>query len=151
MDDNTNSYKINSDKNNVFNVTFTLNNKYLFITIEKTNTIPKILLSSSFTLEDLKKNSMFYSTDSIEDALKIIEENIEQLKPSIIEENDKLTLNIQLNHPKDKNLILEFIKNEKDQKESIEELYSLINELYEKINELKITNNSLKEITNNQK
>ena len=151
MDDNQNSYKINSDKNNVFNVTFTLNNKYLFITIEKTNTIPKILLSSSFTLEDLKKNSMFYSTDSIEDALKIIEENIEQLKPSIIEENDKLTLNIQLNHPKDKNLILEFIKNEKDQKESIEELYSLINELYEKINELKITNNSLKEITNNQK
>ena len=65
MDDNKNSYKINSDKNNVFIVTFSINNKNLFITIGKDNTLPKILFSSSFTLDDIKKNSMFYSIDSI--------------------------------------------------------------------------------------
>jgi len=151
MDDNKNSYKINSDKNNVFIVTFSINNKNLFITIGKDNTLPKILFSSSFTLDDIKKNSMFYSIDSIDDALKIIKENIEKLKPNIIEENNKLILNIQLNHPKDKNLILEINKKEKEQKESIEELYSLINLLYEKINEQNITNNSLKDIIINQK
>ena len=151
MDDNQNSYKINSDKNNVFIVNLTLKDKNILITIGKINTFPKILFSSTFTLDDIKKNPMFYSTESIEDALKMIKENIEKLNPSIIEENNKLILNIQLNYPKDKNLILEVNKIEKDEKESIDELYSLINLLYEKINEQNKTNNSLKKIIINQK
>ena len=145
------SFQITSDKNNNFIITFLSNENLLYVNVGKPNIFPQIIYFSKYTLEKLKENAIFYSSNTIEDTIKEIYNNYKLSKPTLIEEEKKLTLSIPLNHPKEKNLILEMNKVIRDLNESIEDLYFIINDLNKKLNEQIIVNSTLNNIIAKQK
>ena len=103
--------------------------------------------SSIISLEKIKENKYFLMFDTIDEILNEISFLLEKNNSKIIEENDKIILNITLITSKIKEINFTINKKEKNESEKITELYSLINNI-----DIKYKNeiNELKNIINKQ-
>ena len=134
-----------SDKNRNFNICFQANNSlsislYAYFQTE----ITKKEFESNFSLNDLQANKYLSLFDSIndiyEEIISIIKKNSKEVK--IIEEENKIIININVGGQKMKPILLNLNKKEKNEKQQILELFDIISNLKKENNELK--NNQLK-------
>ena len=132
------SFKINSDKNNLFSLNITNLTTSIELSVNLENEIIKHIYKKKYSFEELKKINKYFllheTIDEIYDDL-ILLMNKNQTK--IYEENRSIKLSIPLESLKIKEIIFILNELEKNDKDRINELYSIISELKEENKKLK--------------
>lgn len=137
--------KIMSDKNNSFLVKLNADpNLGLNIDISSVNDSPKKSFEKNFNLNYIIKNNYFSFCENLTDVIKTLDPLLKDDKNLSLIETNGMQLVIKLPHPKCPEIIFALGKVQKEVKESINELYDLIDELKgmiksqeKEINELK--------------
>ena len=125
------NFKISSDKNNSFDVTFNNCSNYIQIQSVYEKEFVKKVYEKILFLEELKKNRFLSICDSIDEVYEqIIMEMKNNGKTKIIEENNEIDIIIPINHIKIKEIKFTL-------KEKIKTQMELIKELFEEIKEIK--------------
>ena len=134
------SFEIISNKNNNFKITISNNIKYITFKAKQKNSIENNKYYSTIDLEEIKKNKYFLFFDNLDEIYEEIINLMNKNKIDLIEEKDKLVLEIiislSISSIKLQNIIFEIKKEEKSNEEKFNELYSIINNLksyYDKI------------------
>ena len=142
------SFTITSDKNRTFNINFqNKSSSSLYIYAYFQNEITKIEYENNFSLEGLKDNKYLSLFDTIndifEEIISILNKNLKEVK--IIEEQAKITINIPIGGTKMKPILLNLNEKEKNEKQQISELFTIISNLKKENNELKSNQIKLEE------
>ena len=104
------------------------NNSKLNILIKSITKIPIKNYEENFSLEKIKNISKYFLIcETIDEVIYSIEESV--LKSQLIEDNGKIKLVVNLNHPLCKEAIFIINEKKKDINESINELYDMIYDL----------------------
>ena len=142
------SFTITSDKNRTFNINFqNKSSSSLYIYAYFQNEITKIEYENNYSLEGLKDNrylSLFDTINDIfEELISILNKNLKEVK--IIEEQGKIAINIPIGGTKMKPILLNLNEKEKNEKQQISELFTIISNLKKENNELKSNQIKLEE------
>ena len=131
------SYKIISDKNNSFNLIFQNLNSSIQIIASYEDNVLTHYYEKNIIFDELKQNKLLALCDSIDEIYDELIHNLNKNQTKIIEETNQIIINIPTDHIKIKELL--FIVNEKikNDKETINELLSIISNLKQEINDLK--------------
>ena len=132
-----NSYKIISDKNNSFNLIFQNLNSSIQIIASYEDNILIHYYEKNIIFDELKKNKYFLICETIDEIYDELIRNLNKNQTKIIEETNQIIINIPTDNLKIKEIL--FIVNEKikNDKETINELLSIISNLKQEINDLK--------------
>jgi hypothetical protein len=138
-------FKIISDKNNSFLVKLNADpNSGLDIDVSSVKDSPKKSFKNNFNLNYIMKNKYFSFCENLADVINILAPILEDDKNLSLIEANGIQLAIKLPHPKCPEIVFTFGKVQKDVKDSINELYELIDELKDKINSQQKEINELK-------
>ena len=144
------NFKLKSDNNKEYDITFLNTGITLVISSFHQEDVSKINYESEFDLDYIKKVKLFIIYDTIDECLNEIIPGINSGKSEIIENNNFLILSIPLNNFKFKEITFKLNKEEKIDKDKINELYSIIKEQKQEIdylkNEINNMNNIIKEL-----
>ena len=145
------SYQIISNKNNKFYLTIENQSSIINILSYYQDDMVKHNYEKKLKLEELKENKYLSLCDSIDEIYNELINLLDKNKSNIIEETNKIYLNIQTGNLKVKEII--FCINEIIMKENekINIIFSIISNLKEEINNIKEENKNLKENNNNLK
>ncbi len=140
------TYKIISDKNNSFSITF----KNLISSIEIyayfQDEILKHIYNHKFSLDSLKKNNryflLFESNDEIYDDLILL---LDKNQTKILEDTNFITISIPVESLKIKEILFVINELEKNDNEKMQEIFSLILEMKTEIKKLNEDNKKLNE------
>ncbi len=140
------TYKIISDKNNSFSITF----KNLVSSIEIyayfQDEILKHIYNHKFTLDSLKKNNkyflLFESIDEIYDDLILL---LDKNQTKILEDTNFISISIPIESLKIKEILFVINELEKNDNEKMQEIFSLILEMKTEIKKLNEDNKKLNE------
>ena len=146
------TYKILSDKNNSFSLTF----KNLVSSIEIyayfQEEILKRIYNHKFTLDSLKKNNkyfmLFESIDEIYDDLILL---LDKNQTKILEDTNFISISIPIESLKIKEILFVINELEKNDNEKMQEIFSLILEMKSEIKKLNEENKKLNEDNKNLK
>ena len=149
-DSSQKTFKITSDKENKYIVTFkNIKSTLLLIEAEFDDENNKTFFESEFTLDKIKENKIFYFYDSIDEILEELYPLINEKKIQLIEEQgNKIEIIFDLPLKKYKNL--KFLINEK-KKTSDEEIDNLNNIISTKNKGIKDLKSNLKKEGNENK
>ena len=149
-DSSQKTFKITSDKENKYIVTFkNIKSTSLLIEAEFDDENNKTFFESEFTLDEIKENKIFYFYDSIDEILEELYPLINEKKIQLIEEQgNKIIIIFDLPLKKYKNL--KFLINEK-KKTSDEEIDNLNNIISTKNKGIKDLKSNLKKEGNENK
>ena len=146
------------NKEKLFEVISNANKHYFIKLLNKGNSlliscyyqkeISKIEYESEFDINYLKKVKLFAIYDSIDECLDEIFLGIDINKNKINENTNNIILTIPLINTKFKEIIFELKEKEKNDKQKIEELFTIINLQQKEIVYLKNENNNFKEKIN---
>ena len=125
----SNTFKIESDKKNIFEITLSRTLTKIELDGKSESGMESLIYYSQMTIDDLKMNKYFLMFDNLNEIYDEIINLIKSNNPKYIEENDKLIISIPVSTTKIKEIILEMNKKEKTDKEKIKELYSIISNL----------------------
>lgn len=121
------NFEIISDQNNTFHIQFlNKDNKLTISSSCKKSDINTIFYESNFELSYIKEVKLFTIYDTLDECLDEIFAGIKTGKCSLIEKDKSISLAIPLNNIKYKEIVFEIKIREKNDKEKIEELYSII-------------------------
>ena len=127
--------ELTSDKNNKYEITFKASHELIIEAIKK-DIIPQTFINN-FSVDKIRKNKYFYQFDTLNEICSEIKERIEKEKINVIEDTNLLLISIPLPSTKIKEIIFELNEKEKNDKEKINELTSLIYNQNKEIAELK--------------
>ena len=127
--------ELTSDKNNKYENTFKATHELIIEAIKK-DIIPQTFINN-FSVDKIRKNKYFYQFDTLNEICSEIKERIEKEKINVIEDTNLLLISIPLPSTKIKEIIFELNEKEKNDKEKINELTSLIYNQNKEIAELK--------------
>ena len=146
------------NKEKLFEVISNTNKNYFIKILNKGNSIliscyyqkeiSKIEYESEFDINYLKKVKLFSIYDSIDECLDEIFAGIDTNKAIINENSNNIILTIPLNNIKYKEIKFEIKEKEKNDKQKLEELFTIINLQQKEIVNLKSENSNLKEKIN---
>ena len=131
------SYKIISDKNNSFNLIFQNLNSSIQIIASYEDNVLTHYYEKNIIFDELKKNKLLALCDSIDEIYDEIIHNLNKNQTKIIEETNQIIINIPTDHIKIKEILFIVYEKIKNDKETINELLSIISNLKEEINDLK--------------
>ena len=141
------SYKIISDENNSFNLIFqNLNSSIQIIASYKDNLLTHNY-ERNIIFDELKKNKLLALCDSIDEIYDELIHNLNKNQTKIIEETNQIIINIPTDNLKIKEILFVVYEKIKNDKETINELLSIVSNLKQEINDLKtnkIENNNEK-------
>ena len=148
--------EINSDKNNSFSLIMnTENDSYLLIKAIQKNDLFHNSFSNKYTLKQLNENRYFALFDNLKEICNELSDRIKTKEIKLIENLNNLIFTISLPIAKLKEISFELNKEQKDDKEKINDLNNLVINLENKINELKKEHKNdideLKNVINEQK
>jgi FtsZ-binding cell division protein ZapB len=132
-----NSYKIISDKNNSFNLIFQNLNSSIQIIASYEDNILTHYYEKNIIFDEFKKNKFLALCDSIDKIYDELIHNLNKNQTKIIEETNQIIINIPTDHIKIKEILFIVFEKIKNDKETINELLSIISNLKEEINDLK--------------
>ena len=143
------------NKEKLFEVISNTNKHYFIKILNKVNSIliscyyqkeiSKTEYESEFDINYLKKVKLFSIYDSIDECLDEIFAGIDTNKTIINENSNNIILTIPLNNIKYKEIKFEIKEKEKNDKQKLEELFTIINLQQKEIVNLKSENSNLKE------
>ena len=146
------------NKEKLFEVISNTNKHYFIKILNKVNSIliscyyqkeiTKTEYESEFDINYLKKVKLFSIYDSIDECLDEIFAGIDTNKAIINENSNNIILTIPLNNIKYKEIKFEIKEKEKNDKQKLEELFTIINLQQKEIVNLKSENSNLKEKIN---
>ena len=146
------------NKEKLFEVISNTNKHYFIKILNKVNSIlvscyyqkeiSKTEYESEFDINYLKKVKLFSIYDSIDECLDEIFAGIDTNKNIINENSNNIILTIPLNNIKYKEIKFEIKEKEKNDKQKLEELFTIINLQQKEIVNLKSENSNLKEKIN---
>ena len=146
------------NKEKLFEVISNTNKHYFIKILNKVNSIlvscyyqkeiSKTEYESEFDINYLKKVKLFSIYDSIDECLDEIFAGIDTNKAIINENSNNIILTIPLNNIKYKEIKFEIKEKEKNDKQKLEELFTIINLQQKEIVNLKSENSNLKEKIN---
>ena len=146
------------NKEKLFEVISNTNKHYFIKILNKVNSIliscyyqkeiSKTEYESEFDINYLKKVKLFSIYDSIDECLDEIFAGIDTNKTIINENSNNIILTIPLNNIKYKEIKFEIKEKEKNDKQKLEELFTIINLQQKEIVNLKSENSNLKEKIN---
>ena len=146
------------NKEKLFEVISNTNKHYFIKILNKVNSIliscyyqkeiTKTEYESEFDINYLKKVKLFSIYDSIDECLDEIFAGIDTNKNIINENSNNIILTIPLNNIKYKEIKFEIKEKEKNDKQKLEELFTIINLQQKEIVNLKSENSNLKEKIN---
>ena len=150
--------EVNSDKNNLFSISLKADtDSYLIIKAIQKNDLFHKSFSNKFTMKQLNENRYFALFDNMKEIFNELSDRIKTKEIKLIENLNNLVFLISLPIAKIKEIKFELNKEEKGDKEKIEDLNTLVLDLKNEISELKnIVNkqnneiNELKNIVNKQ-
>ena len=122
----SNTFKIESDKKNAFEITISRTLTKIVLEGKSNIEIESLIYYSQKSIEELKENKYFLMFDNLTEIYDEIINLIKNNNPQYIEDNNKLIISIPVSTTKIKEIILEMNKKEKTDKEKINELYSII-------------------------
>ena len=137
--------EIISEQNNKFIISFKATQELIIEAIKK-DIITKIFIKN-FSVEKIRENKYFYQFDTLDEICSEIKERLEKEKILLIEETNVLLISIPLPSTKIKEIIFELNEKEKNDKDKINELTSLIYNQNKEILELKEIIKDLKKQT----
>ena len=148
--------EINSDKNNLFSLIMNAeNDSYLLIKAIQKNDLFHNSFSNKYTLKQLNENRYFALFDNLKEICNELSDRIKTKEIKLIENLNNLIFTISLPIAKLKEISFELNKEQKDDKEKINDLNNLVINLENKINELKKEHKNdideLKNVINEQK
>ena len=124
---------IKSDKNIDYLLTISYSSE-LDISLKLLNKLPEESFIGNYNMEYIIKNKYFSFCENTQDIKLTLEPIIKEDKNIILkEEHGELKLILQLPHPKCREIEFILKKEKKDTKDSINELYELINKLNDKV------------------
>ena len=124
---------IKSDKNIDYLLKISYSSE-LDISLKLLNKLPEESFIGNYNMEYIIKNKYFSFCENTQDIKLTLEPIIKEDKNIILkEEHDELKLILQLPHPKCREIEFILKKEKKDTKDSINELYELINKLNDKV------------------
>ena len=125
--------EIKSDKNKVYFLKLNFSSE-LEINIKELNKYPEENFKGNFNIEYIMKNKYFSLCENNQDIKDTLDPILKDVNNLILkEEHEELKLILKLPHPKCKEIIFILEKAKKDTKDSIKELYELIDKLNIKI------------------
>ena len=137
-----NTYKIKSEKENIFNLTFqNLNSSIKIISSFEENCITHNYERQLF-FDELKKNKLLALCDTIDEIYDELIHNLNKNETKILEETNQIIINIPVDNLKIKEILFSVDEKKKNEKETINELISIISNLKNEINELKLNKNN---------
>ena len=139
------TFEVISNNNNKFFIKFYNKGNSLLISCYYQKEILKFEYESEFDINYIKKVKLFTIYDSIDECLNEIFIGINTNKSTIKENTDNIILTIPLINTKFKEIIFEIKEKEKNDKQKIGELFTIINLQQKEIINLKNENNNLKE------
>jgi hypothetical protein len=132
-----NNYKINSDKQHLFNLTIqNLNSSIKIISSFEDNCITHNY-EKQLLFDELKKNKLLGLCDSIDEIYDELIHNLNKNETKILEETNQIIINIPVDHLKIKEILFVIEEKLKDDKEKIQKLIIIISNLKQEIKELK--------------
>ncbi len=137
-------FNIISTKSHSFKITFIDHKSYLIIKGCHNNSMNIIDYEEKYSFEKLKEFKIFNYYETIEEILEELFPLINNQKVKLIEEKKKIALIIELPFNKIKEITFSLKEKEKDDKEKISDLYTIINNQKNEINDLKKDNAELK-------
>ena len=137
--------EIISEQNNKFIISFKATQELIIEAIKK-DIISKTFIKN-FSVEKIRENKYFYQFDTLDEICSEIKERLEKEKILLIEETNVLLISIPLPSTKIKEIIFELNEKEKNDKDKINELTSLIYNQNKEILELKEIIKDLKKQT----
>ena len=132
-----NSYKIISDKNNSFNLIFQNLNSSIQIIASYEDNLLTHYYEKNLIFDELKNNKLLALCDSIDEIYDELIHNLNKNQTKIIEETNQIIINIPTDNLKIKEILFVVYEKIKNDKETINELLSIISNLKEEINDLK--------------
>ena len=140
--------EVNSDKNNLFWINLKADTTcYLLIQAKQKNDLFHKIFSNKFSKNELNQNRYFSLFDNMKEICNELSDRIKTKEIKLIENENKLIFLISLPIAKLKEISFELNKEEKNDKQKIEDLTSLVINLKKEINDLKnIINIQNKEI-----
>ena len=124
---------IKSDKNIDYSLKITYSSE-LDINLKVLNKLPEESFIGNYNMEYIIKNKYFSFCENTQDIKQTLEPILKEDKNIILkEEHGELKLILQLPHPKCREIEFILKKEKKDTKDSINELYELINKLNDKV------------------
>ena len=124
---------IKSDKNIDYLLKISYSSE-LDISLKLLNKLPEESFIGNYNMEYIIKNKYFSFCENTQDIKQTLEPILKEDKNIILkEEHDELKLILQLPHPKCREIEFILKKEKKDTKDSINELYELINKLNDKV------------------
>ena len=124
---------IKSDKNIDYLLKISYSSE-LDINLKVLNKLPEESFIGNYNMEYIIKNKYFSFCENTQDIKQTLEPILKEDKNIILkEEHDELKLILQLPHPKCREIEFILKKEKKDTKDSINELYELINKLNDKV------------------
>ena len=132
-----NSYKIISDKNHSFNLIFQNLNSSIQIIASYEDNLLTHYYEKKLIFDELKNNKLLGLCDSIDEIYDELIHNLNKNQTKIIEETNQIIINIPTDHIKIKEILFDVYEKIKNDKETINELLSIISNLKEEINDLK--------------
>ena len=145
--------EVNSNKNNLFCITLKADtDSYLIIKVIQKNDLFHKSFSNKFTMKQLNENRYFALFDNMKEICNELSDRIKTKEIKLIENENNLVLTISLPIAKIKEITFELNKEQKDDKEKIEDLTKLVFEMKNELNELKNIvnkqNNEINELKN---
>ncbi len=137
-----NNYKINSDKQHLFNLTIqNLNSSIKIISSFEDNCITHNY-EKQLLFDELKKNKLLGLCDSIDEIYDELIHNLNKNETKILEETNQIIINIPVDHLKIKEILFLVNEKKKNEKERIDELISVVSNLKNEIKDLKLNKNN---------
>ena len=140
-----NSYKIISDKNNSFNLIFQNLNSSIQIIASYEDNLLTHYYEKNIIFDELKKNKLLGICDSIDEIYDELIHDLNKNQTKIIEETNQIIINIPVEYLKIKEILFVINEKIKNDKETINELLSIISNINEKINNLEKENEIIKQ------
>ena len=132
-----NSYKIISDKNNSFNLIFQNLNSSIQIIASYEDNLLTHYYEKNIIFDELKQNKLLALCDSIDEIYDELIHNLNKNQTKIIEETNQIIINIPTDHIKIKEILFDVYEKIKNDKETINELLSIVSNLKQEIDDLK--------------
>ena len=131
------SYKIISDKNNSFNLIFQNLNSSIQIIASYEDNVLTHYYEKNIIFDELKQNKLLALCDSIDEIYDELIHNLNKNQTKIIEETNQIIINIPTDNLKIKEILFVVYEKIKNDKETINELLSIVSNLKQEINDLK--------------
>ncbi len=132
-----NSYKIISDKNHSFNLIFQNLNSSIQIIASYEDNLLTHYYEKNLIFDELKNNKLLALCDSIDEIYDELIHNLNKNQTKIIEETNQIIINIPTDNLKIKEILFVVYEKIKNDKETINELLSIVSNLKQEINDLK--------------